>query len=374
MIKYKAYKFRLDPNEDQEILINKTFGCVRFIYNKMLEDKIKAYESDKINLKVSPAQYKEEFEFLKEVDSLALNSAGNNLKSAYDNFFRNIKKGKKAGFPKFKSKRYSRRSYTTHRASVNKDNIRIEDNYIILPKLGKVKFRKSREVIGTIKSATISQNATGKYFVSILVEYEWDNPNYEINIDNSLGLDYASHCLYVDNLGTEINYPRYYRLYENQLAKEQRKLSRMKYESANYLKQRKKVAKIHEKIANSRKDFLHKLSTELANKYDVICVEDLNLKAIAQVLHLGKSTNDNGFGMFRSFLQYKLELQGKKFVKIDKWTPTTVVCSACGSYHKDIVNSLLVREWTCPDCGTHHDRDINAAENIRSAGISLILS
>lgn len=148
----------------------------------------------------------------------------------------------------------------------------------------------------------------------------------------------------------------------------------MKYESANYLKQRKKVAKIHEKIANSRKDFLHKLSTKLANKYDVICVEDLDLRAMAQRLRLGKSTNDNGFGMFRSYLQYKLEVQGKKFVKIDKWTPTTIVCSVCGSYHKDIVNSLSVREWTCPDCGTHHDRDVNAAENIRSAGISLILT
>lgn len=373
MIKNKAFKFRLVPNSTQEVLIQKTFGCCRFVFNKMLGDKISAYQNDKINLNVNPSMYKSEFEFLKEVDSLALCQEWNHLNSAYNNFFRGIKKHQVIGFPKFKSKKHSKKSYTTCIASKNALNVRIEDNYIILPKIGKVKFKKSREVVGKVKSATVSQSASGKYFVSILTEYEFEEPKIKLNLDNSLGLDYSSHDFFVDSQSNKANYPRFFRIYEEKLAKEQRKLSRMKYDSNNYRKQRIKVAKVHEKISNSRLDFLHKLSTDLANTYDIICVEDINLRGMSQLLTLGKSTMDNGFGMFRTFLSYKLEDRGKLFVKINKWDPTTIVCSSCGCYHKDIVNNLSVREWVCPDCNTKHDRDINAAKNIRALGLQKVV-
>jgi len=295
------------------------------------------------------------------------------LNAAYSNFFRGLKKKQNIGFPKFKSKKFSKRSYTTNIANKDSTSIRLEDDhFLVLPKLGRVRFRKSRDVVGKIKSATIFQNAVGKYFVSILVEYEWEKPNYQINLENSIGLDYSSPDFYVDNFGNSPEKIKFFREYEDQLAKEQRKLANMKLNSNNYQKQRKKVAKVYEKIANSRLDFCHKLSTQLANQYDIVCVEDINLRAMSQCLTLGKATMDNVFGMFRSFLQYKLEDRGKEFVKIDKWTPTSTVCSVCGTYHKDIVSNLSVREWTCPDCGTIHNRDINAAENIRLAGISLL--
>lgn len=183
-------------------------------------------------------------------------------------------------------------------------------------------------------------------------------------------MDYSSHDFYVDSNGDKANYPKYFRLYQDKLAKEQRKLSLMNKNSNNYQKQKLKVAKIHEKIANCRFDFLHKLSTKLANKYDIICVEYINLKSIEQCLKLGKSTADNSFGKFREMLKYKLEDKGKKLIKIGKFEPSTIICSYCGAYHKDIVNSLSVREWTCPDCGTHHDRDVNAAKNILKIGLN----
>ena len=369
----KAYKFRILPNSEQEILIQKTFGCVRFIYNKMLADKIEAYKQDKINLKVTPAQYKDEFEWLKEVDSQALSNEQQHLNAAYANFFQGIKKHQNSGFPKFKSKKHSKKSYTTSLIHSTKDNIRVEDNKIKLPKLGWIKFKKSRKILGNIKSVTVSQNAAGKYFISILTEQEIDIPEIKLNKEKSLGLDYSSPDFYIDSNGSKAGYPKYFRRYEEQLAKEQRKLASMKLNSANYLKQRNKVTKVHEKIANSRLDFCHKLSTKLANEYDIICVEDINLRVMSQCLTLGKSTLDNGFGMFRTFLDYKLKWRGKAFVKINKWTPTSIVCSNCGAYHKDIVTDLGVRKWTCPDCGTEHDRDVNAAENIRQQGLNLLM-
>ena len=361
----KAFKYRLYPNKWQEEYFSKTFGCVRFIYNKMLNDKIEYYKEFKQSLKNTPAQYKDEFPWLKEVDSLALANAQMNLQSAYNNFFKNPK----SGFPKFKSKKRDQASYTTNNQG---GNIYIsEDNkYICLPKIKLVRVKVHRQLPqnNIIKSVTISKTKSGKYCISILCEYELNIQEKQLNIENSLGLDYSSHDFYVDSNGDKANYPRYYRLMQEKLAREQRKLSKMKLHSNNYEKQRAKVAKISEKIANQRLDFQHKLSTQLANTYDYIFVEDINLQAMSQCLRLGKSTMDNSFGQFRSLLQYKMFERGKIFHKIGRFEPTSQTCSECGCKHP-FTKDLSVRKWACPDCGAELDRDINAAKNIRKSGI-----
>ena len=328
----KAYKFRIYPNEEQRILFAKTFGCVRFIYNKMLEDKIEYYNQTKEKLNNTPAQYKTEFEWLKEVDSLALSNAQMNLQKAYNNFFGNPKK---FGFPKFKSKHRSQKSYTTNN---QKGSVKIENGYIQLPKTGLVKIKQHRNIPDDykIKSVTISQNAGGKYFASVLFEYEEE-------------------------------------IAEKELKKEQRKLSKMVKGSTNREKQRVRVAKLHEKVANQRKDFLHKQSRQIANAYDCVCIENLNMQAMSQSLNFGKSVSDNGWGMFTAFLKYKLEELGKRLVKIDKFFASSQICSACGYQNSD-TKDLSVREWTCPCCQTHHNRDINAAVNIRNEGMRIALA
>ena len=361
----KAFKFRLYPNKEQQILIVKTFGCVRFIYNKMLEDKINYYKEYKSMLNNTPAQYKQKFEWLKEVDSLALANVQQNLNKAYSNFFRD----KKIGFPKFKSKKHSKDSYTTNN---QKGTISIIDNnHIKIPKVGTIKFKQHRIVPGdyVIKSATISKSKTDKYYISILTEYEYEIPKLELDKDNSIGLDYSSPNFYVDNQGIKADYPKFYRLSENKLAKEQQKLSHMKFGSNNYLKQKLKVAKVHEKISNQRKDWLHKLSTRLSNRFDYICIEDLNMKNMSQGLHLGKSTMDNGFGMFKEMLTYKLLLKGKQLVKIDKWFPSSKMCNHCGTINNNL--TLSDRTWVC-ECGNIINRDTNAALNIKQMGLSLV--
>lgn len=362
----RCFKFRIYPTYEQETLIIKTFGCTRWIWNHMLADKIQAYRQDGINLKTNPASYKIDNPWLKEVDSLALTSVWKQLNSAYSKFF----KEPNVGFPKFKSKKYAKQKYTTNNQPKSQA-IRLENSYIRLPKLGLVKIKIHRKLPKNyeIKSVTISRTATGKFYASINVKYDYAMPIKTLDIKNSVGLDYQSNGLFVDNQGNQPLYPRYFRLAENKLTKEQRKLSHMKYDSNNYHKQQLKVAKIHEKIANQRKNFLHKLSYNFANKYDYVFVEDIDLKSIAQFRHLGKSTNDNGYGMFRVFLAYKMTDRGKIFYKIDKWFPSSKTCSTCGCYHPELVNILSVREWTCPDCGTKHNRDINAAINIRNRGM-----
>lgn len=362
----KAYKFRLYPDKKQEILFAKTFGCVRFIYNEMLSDKIEYYKETKQKLNNTPAQYKKEFEWLKEVDSLALANAQMNLQTAYNNFFRNPK----VGFPKFKSKKRNKNSYTTNNQN---GTVSIVHNKLRLPKIGLVKMKQHRIIPSDqkIKSATISKTPSGKYYVSVLVEYEQYIPNIQLDKDKVLGLDYASHSFYVDSQGREADYPRFYRNAQNKLAKEQRKLSLMKYGSNNYYKQKVVVAKIHEHIANQRKDFIHKLSTQLANEYDIVCVEDINMQNMARSLKLGKSTNDNGFGMFRDILSYKLADRGKAFVKIDKWFPSSKMCRHCGSINHEL--TLSDRVWTC-GCGATINRDENAAINIMNEGLRILFS
>ena len=362
----KAYKFRIYPNKEQQVLFARTFGCVRFVYNKMLEDKINYYNKNKKRLNNTPAQYKAEFEWLKEVDSLSLSNAQMNLQRAFTNFFNNPK----VGFPKYKSKHKSRKSYTTNCVH---SNIKLKDGYLTLPKLGKVKVKQHKIVPSEykLKSVNVSQTPSGKYYASILFEYE--NQVSQIKPVNFLGMDFSMHELYKDSNGNELCYPRYYRKAEERLAKEQRKLSLMKKNSKNRVKQRIRVAKLHEKIANQRKDFLHKQSRQITNAYDCVCIEDLNMKAMSRSLHFGKSVHDNGWGMFTTFLKYNLEEQGKQLVKVGKFFASSQTCSCCG-YKNAGTKDLNVREWDCPQCGTHHDRDKNAAINIRNEGMRIVMA
>ena len=363
----KAYKFRIYPDEEQKIIFAKTFGCTRFIYNKMLEDKINYYKENKQKLNNTPAQYKTEFEWLKEVDSLALANAQMNLQKAFTNFFTNPK----SGFPKFKSKHKNRKSYTTNN---QRGSITLENGYLKLPKIvDLVKVKQHRQIPKDyiIKSVTISQTPSGKYYASILCEY--DNQVQAVEPKNFLGLDFSMKELYVASDNTSAEYPRYFRKSQEKLAREQRKLSKCVIGSQNRDKQRLKVAKLHEKVANQRKDFLHKLSRQIANAYDCVCIEDLDMKAMSQALNFGKSVADNGWGMFTVFLKYKLEEKGKRLVKIDKFFASSQLCNVCG-YKNTKTKDLSVRAWECPECGTHHDRDINAAINIKNEGMRLVFA
>ena len=365
---YLAYKFRIYPTDEQKILFQKTFGCCRFIWNQMLSDKMKYYEKEKKMLKCTPAQYKKTYDWLREVDSLALANVQLQLQSAFSKFF----KEKKIGFPRFHSKRKSKKSYTTNAVG---NNISLVDNYIKLPKAGMVKIRRHRDMIdGKIKSVTVSQSATGQYFASLLVEYE-SQVLQQNDKSKTIGLDFSMHELYVDSNGQVADYPHFYRRAEKRLAKAQRKLSKMyrkgsKKQSHRYEKQRLKVAKLHEYVSNQRKDYLHKISKTLTDENDYICIEDLNMQSMSQGLHFGKSVHDNGWGMFVNMLRYKSKRKGKHLIVIDKWFPSSQTCHVCGCVYSK-TKDLSVRSWTCPDCGTVHDRDINAAINIRTEGLRL---
>ena len=358
----KAFKFRLYPNSEQRVLFAKTFGCCRFIFNRMLEDKIAHYEETKKNLRPTPAQYKVDFPWLYEVDSLALANVQLHLESAYKYFFRD----KSIGFPKFKSKHRSRNSYTTNLVN---GNITLAEGFLKLPKLGKVKIRQHRQIpLGyKLKSVTVSLTPSGKYFAAVLYEYEANDKIVEpVNV---IGLDFSMPELYVDSIGGNPSYPHYYRGAQKKLAHEQRKLSRRKKGGKNREKQKRKVARLHEKVANQRKDFLHKQSRQIANAYDAVCIEDLNMKGMSQTLNFGKSVSDNGWGAFTQMLDYKLAEQGKRLVKVDKWFPSSKTCSACGALKDELL--LSEREYRC-DCGFVCDRDMNAAINIKNEGLRLI--
>lgn len=357
----RAIKYRAYPTIAQMEFFIKTFGCTRKIWNLMLSDKIEHYKLTGKSINPTPAQYKDAYPYLKEVDSLALANVQMNLNSAYREFFK-----KNQGFPKFKSKKHSFDSYTTNNQG---NTISLENGYVKLPKIGLVKIKLHRQPKQNwkLKSATISQSKSGKFYISCLFEFEQEIP--KVNYQSAIGFDYKSDGFAVSSDGETIGSPKYYRRSQQKLAKLQRQFVKTEIGSNRRDKIRKKIAKQSEHIANQRKDFCHKLSYAIAKQYDVVCVEDINLQNISRRLRLGKSTNDNGFGMFRTFLAYKLAESGKLLVKVDRWTPTSTVCSECGCYHKDIVNNLSVREWTCPDCGATHDRDINAARNIVFAGL-----
>ena len=370
MIKQKSYKFRLYPNLEQRTLFEKTFGCSRFIWNQMLADKIAHYKETGKTLMNTPAQYKDEFPWLREVDSLALCNVQLNLNAAYKSFFQS-----KFGFPNFKSKK-SAQSYKTNNNKRENGRIALLDGKVKLPKVGWVKVKLHRQPKGVIKSATISKTATGKYFISILCEEEIiPLPK----ADSNLGIDLGLENFAILSTGEKIGNPRFLTSLSEKLAKEQKILSRRGLlakkkgvklsESSNYQKQKLKVARLHEKIANQRKDFLHKLSTNLIKNHDVICIEDLASRNLMKNHHLARAIGDVSWYEFVRLLHYKADWYEKKIVTISRWFPSSQLCSSCG------VNSgkkaLSIRDWTCESCGTHHDRDINASLNILKEGLSL---
>lgn len=367
-VKNKAIKYRLYPTTEQEIYFSKCFGCCRKIWNLMLCDREKSYKETGKSVKNTPASYKSEYPYLKEVDSLALANVYLDLELAYKSFF-----NKKSGYPKFKTLRKSRKSYTTNNQN---GTIAIKDNAIKLPKVSfvKAKIHRQPKADWKLKSATIFQTTDGFYFVSVMFEYE-ENIDKTTNFDNCIGLDYKSDGLYKDsnnNVGTN---HKFYRESHKKLAKEQRRLSRKigskrdETKSNNYLKQLKKVNKIHRHIANQRLDNLHKISTEIANQYDVVCVESLNMRNMSnKSFGNGKAIMDNGYGMFLKFLDYKLNDRGKYLIKVDKWFPSSQICSVCGSKKKIPLNE---RTYIC-GCGNIIDRDLNAAINIKREGLRLL--
>ena len=359
----KAYRYRLYPTNEQKNMFAKTFGCARFIYNKMLGDRLDYYKETGKKLNNTPAQYKAKFPWLKEVDSLALANAQLNLNKAYNNFGNNRKY---FGKPRFKSRKTGHCSYSTNN---QKGSVRLEGNKVKLPKIGWVKICLHRPLMenSTIKTVTISRTPSGKFYISILVKYE--NQIFPIIPKNFLGLDFAMHGLYVASDEDNANYPNFLRKAEKKLAKAQRRLSKRQEGSRNRDKQRIRVAILHEKIANQRRDFMHKKARYLADKYDAIGIEDISVKVMAKrkkggKFSFGKSVADNGWNKFVNILEYKLAWQGKQLVKIDKWYPSSQLCHICG-YKNNKTKDLSMREWDCPKCGSHHNRDKNAAINIR---------
>lgn len=334
----------------------------------MLADKIAYYQECKKTLQTTPAQYKKNYPYLKEVDSLALANVQMNLQTAYKNFFRD----KKIGFPKYKSAKHNRKSYTTNN---QKGTVAIIDNGIKLPKVGivKAKIHRQPNEDWIIKSATVSQECDGTYYIAILFEYKTKELYAPVTAMSTLGLDYKSDGLYVDSNGEDCDMPHYYRLSQDKLAKSQRKLKHKTIGSSNYRKQQKKIAKIHRHIANQRKDFLHKKSTEIANQYTCVCVESLNMRSMANKgFANGKATLDNGYGMFLNFLEYKLKDRGGYLVKVDKWFPSSQMCHWCG-YIGPNLKDLSIRKWNCPHCGHQGiDRDYNAALNIKFEGLRIL--
>jgi putative transposase len=363
MKQLKAFKFRLEPNNQQKVLINKTLGCCRFIYNQMLSEKqLKHKNSDKSKLKTEK-DYKIDFEWLKEVDSIALQQSRLDLKTAYDNFFRKLKAGQPTNL-KFKSKHNPKNSYRT--INVN-NSIRVEDNKIKLPKLGFVKFKKSREVLGNIKSVTISKNVLGKYYISVLCETEIQKLPVS---DNNIGIDLGLKEFCITSNKDFVSNPKFLRKSELKLKRAQRKLSLRKKGSNRRFRQQKKIFKLHEKIRNQRLDFLHKLSTKLVNENQVICLEDLSVSNMVKNHKLAKSISDVSWSKFVELLKYKCNWYGRELVQVDKFFPSSKMCSNCGNIKKDL--TLKDREYVCSFCGLVIDRDYNSALNILREGLRIL--
>lgn len=364
----KAFKYRIYPNKEQQKLIQKTFGCCRFVYNQTLAYRKELYETKKESMsKFDCNNYvtrilRKRYEWLQDVDKFSLTNAVFNMDSAYRKFFK-----EHSGYPKFKSKRNHKKSYKTNLSGKNIE-VSFKNNKIKLPKLKWIKAKVHRKFTGKIKSATISQNSSGKYFVSILVETE-HIPMKEN--DNSVGIDLGIKDLLITSDGEKFDNIRITKKYENKLAKEQRVLDHKQKFSKNYEKQRIKIARIYEKIHNTRIDYLHKISHQLISENQVIVSEDLAVSNMVKNHNLAKAISDCGWYELTRQLEYKAEWNGRTYVKIGRYVPSSQTCNICGYVNKN-TKDLSVRKWTCSQCGTVHDRDINAAINILNEGMKML--
>ena len=357
----RAYKYRIYPNKEQKQYFAKCFGCVRFFYNKSLSDMNDIFKEQQEFKNITPASYKEDYPFLKEVDSLALANAQLNRNAAFKAFFR-----QQNAFPKYKSKRNDQ-SYTTNN---QKGSIKLSDNsrYISIPKCQRIRIKKHRDFEGIIKSVTISKTCDDKYYISLLIET--DIKPLEVS-KRSIGLDLGVKDLVIDSNGNKYKNHKYLSKSEEKLIREQRKLSHMQKGSNNRNKQRIKIARLYKKINNQRNDYLHKLSKHIIDENQVICVEDLKVKDMSKDNDYNKSIMDASMSRFITMLVYKADWYGRTVVKIPSHYPSSQLCSSCG-YKNSIIKNLSIRKWTCPKCGSVHDRDINASKNILCKGREIL--
>lgn len=367
----RAYKYRIYPTDEQKVLLAKTFGCCRFVYNWALNLKITAYQERKETLgnvylaNLMKSELKVEHEWLSEVNSQSLQSALRNLDTAYTNFFRNTKA---VGFPRFKSRK-GRQSFLCPQHC----RVDLEKGTITIPKAKDVPAVLHRKFKGTVKTVTISMTPSRKYFASVLVDTDIEElPVTPIHGDTCLGIDLGIKSLAVCSDGRTFDNPKNLQRSLDRLKLLQKRLSRKKKGSANRNKARIRVARLHEHIANCRKDNLHKITYALTHDSQVrtICMEDLNVKGMMQNHHLAQAVGDASFGMFLTLLKYKCSWYGVNLIQINRFAPSSKTCGKCGYVYKGL--KLSERSWICPECGTHHDRDFNAACNIKEFGLKAL--